>query len=106
MSGCLVLHRGTRSFAVELEAAVEVAQAGRIHECPGLAEGWRGFVLAGDTLAPVFDPVPGAPGGDLLVSAEHDGFRVAVVADRIERSAARPGGAPSLLDLLAGLAPR
>ena len=106
MSGCLVLHRGDNRFAVELEEAVEVAQAGRIHECPGLAPGWRGFVLAGDTLAPVYDSAPGAAGGELLVSAEHDGFRVAVVADRIERAAARPRDARPLHALLAALAPR
>ena len=72
-----------------------------MQSCPGLAPGWRGFLLDAGTLIPVYDPAPELPPAPLLVCADRDGMRYAIAAERIERVAAAPPEAESL-GVLAG----
>lgn len=105
MSGWLLVERAGTRIALPLAQTAGVFENAGIHACPGLAAGWLGFFLAGGTLAPVYDGAPGREPGGLLVCAERDGFRVALVADRIERLDAPPENARPAEALLRELQP-
>lgn len=105
MSAGLVLQRGDRLYFAGLEELYGVREPDGVQSCPGLAPGWRGFLLDAGTLIPVYDPAPDLPPAPLLVCADRDGMRYAVAAERIERVTEAPPEAESLGNLASRLLP-
>ena len=105
MNAGLVLQRGDRLYFTVLEELHGVREPDGVQGCPGLAPGWRGFLLDAGTLIPVYDPAPELPAAPLLVCADRDGMRYAIAAERIERVNEAPPEAEQLSSLAARLLP-